>query len=109
MKRLKEWLQDFPHQGGLTVVALYLILTTGTIVQVRLAFGKPFPDGYDTYLIFLAGIAGVTTVGMIGKRLTDYDYAKATNPAPASPVTVEAPATVQVDGKDTDDKDKDAP
>jgi hypothetical protein len=74
VNRLKAFLSDFPNQNGGVVTALFLILTTGIIVAVRLALGLPFPDGYETWLIFLGSLAGITTAGMIGKRATDIEY-----------------------------------
>lgn len=95
MKKLKEFLSDFPNQNGGVVVALFLILTTGIVIEVRLARGLAFPDGYESWLIFLGSLAGISTVGMIGKRATDFTYAQAKN-APATTVnqtgTFEAPA-----------------
>ncbi len=95
MNALKAWLQDFPGQNAGVVVALFLILLTGFIVDLRLFLGKAFPDGYDSWLILLGSLAGVTTLGMVGKRLSDIEYKKA-GQTPASPVTVQAPSTVTV-------------
>lgn len=95
MNKLKLYLQDFPGQNGGVVVALFLILLTGFIVDVRLALGMTFPEGYDSWLILLGSLAGVTTLGMVGKRLSDIEYKRAGVP-PASPVNVEAPSTVTV-------------
>ena len=64
-------------------------------MDVRLAIGLPFPDGYDSWLILLGSLPGVTTLGMVGKRLSDIEYKKA-GQTPASPVTVQAPSTVTV-------------
>jgi hypothetical protein len=71
MKAFKEFCKDFPTQGGQVVVALFLILLTGMIVVVRLAIGKPFPVGYEDWLLFLGAAAGIANIGMIGKRATD--------------------------------------
>lgn len=73
-KSIKDFVSDFPHQGGMTVVSLTLILTFGVAVIIRFTMGKNFPDGYDGWLIFLGTIAGVSTGGMIGKRATDFRY-----------------------------------
>lgn len=89
---LKGWLQDFPGQNGGVVTALLLILITGLVVIVRLAIGKVFPDGYDTWIWALIALAGVNVVGMVGKRFTDINYKQ----AGTSAVTVEAPSTVSV-------------
>jgi hypothetical protein len=89
MNRLKEFLGDFPNQNGAVVTGLFLILTTGLVVDVMLILGKPFPDGYDTWIWALIALAGVNVVGMIGKRATDIELAKAKNPP-----TVEAASTV---------------
>jgi len=93
---LKAFLSDFPNQNGATVTGLLLILVTGAVVVVRLAMGQPFPDGYDSWLLFLGTLAGVSMVGMIGKRATDIDLAKAKASAPAA-VTIEAGANVTME------------
>lgn len=85
---IKDFVKDFPHQGGMTVVALTLIFTMGLVVIARFAFGKDFPDGYDGWLIFLGTIAGVSTGGMIGKRATDFRY-KAAGKDPSTTVNAE--------------------
>jgi hypothetical protein len=72
MNRLKAYLQDFPTHGATVAVALVLTLSTGIIIEVRLALGWPFPD-YSDWLLFLAGLCGTTTIGMIGKRATTKD------------------------------------
>ena len=94
--KIKAFAQDFPTQGGSVVVALILIFFTGLTIIVRLALGMKFPDGYETWIWALIALAGVTTAGMVGKRATDYGYVKAKNP---SPVNVEAPSTVQIEGE----------
>lgn len=96
MNRLKSFLADFPNQNGATVTGLLLILLTGAVVIVKLAMGQPFPDGYDSWLLFLGTLAGVSMVGMVGKRATDIDLAKAKASAPA-PVTIEAGANVTME------------
>lgn len=95
MNWFKTYLQDFPGQNGGVFVALFLILLTGLVVDVRLAVGLTFPVGYDSWLILLGSLAGVTTLGMVGKRLSDVEYKKAGVAAP-SPVSVAAPSTVTV-------------
>lgn len=92
LDRLKFWLQDLPTTALGHVVALALILLTGLVVVVRLACGKIFPGGYDAWLTLLAALAGVSTIGMIGKRLTDREY----RAAGTSPVNVGGPSTVNV-------------
>lgn len=72
--KIKDFVKDFPHQGGMTVVALSLIFWFGVVATIRFALGKNFPEGYEGWLIFLGTIAGVTTGGMIGKRATDFRY-----------------------------------
>lgn len=91
MNWFKRYVADFPTQGGTVVVALFLITGMGVIVIGRLLMGKPFPDGYDSWLVFLGALAGVSTIGMIGKRATDYEYAKAQNPATVTTTTTAAP------------------
>lgn len=89
---LKGWLQDFPATSAGHVAAISLILLTGIVVAVRLARGLTFPDGYDGWLVFLATLAGVSTAGMIGKRVSDVAY----KAAGTSPVNVAGPSTVNV-------------
>lgn len=91
--KVKDFVKDFPHQGGTTVVALFLILGMGVVVIVRFALGKIFPDGYDGWLIFLATLAGVATGGMIGKRATDFRY-KAAGKDPSTVVQTETTTVV---------------
>lgn len=69
MSKLKELLTS--TQSGTVFVALTLILTFGIVVSVRAALGLAFPAGYEPWLIFLGTLAGVTTVGMVGKRATE--------------------------------------
>jgi hypothetical protein len=95
---IKDFMTDFPTQGGGVVVALTLIFFTGLVVIVRLALGVEFPDGYETWIWALIALAGVTTAGMIGKRATDFRYKEAGRSP--SPVTVQAPSTVTVEEKE---------
>lgn len=67
---MKRWLTDFPTQGGTVFVALALILVTGLIIAGRLLRGLNFPNGYETWLLFLGALAGVSTAGMVAKRVT---------------------------------------
>lgn len=89
---LNSALKDFPGTSAGHATALVLILTFGLIADYRFARGLSFPDGYDAWLIFLATLAGLSTGGMIGKRLSDIGY----KAAGTSPVTVEAPSNVTV-------------
>lgn len=94
MTTLTKLLDDFPWQRALTAVGVLLILLTGLVVVARLAIGADFPDGYDTWLYILVGLATASTAGMIGKRATDWKYAQ----MKASPqVNVEAPSDVTVE------------
>lgn len=90
---MKQWLQDFPGTAAGHVTALFLILLTGLIVDVRLALGLPLPPGYESWFVLLATLAGVATAGMVGKRLSDVAYKQ----AGTSPVTVGGPSTVTVE------------
>jgi hypothetical protein len=90
---LNSALREFPGTNAGHASALLLILSFGIIVDVRLSRGLPFPDGYDAWLIFLATLAGLSTGGMIGKRITDVSYKAAGTP----PVTVGGPSTVTVE------------
>jgi hypothetical protein len=93
---LKRLSTDFPTQGGQVVVALALILMTGVIIAVRLAIGRPFPDGYENWLMFLGVLSGITNVGMIGKRATDRGLA-AIKAGGGPAVAVESAGTVTVE------------
>lgn len=95
---MKKWLSDFPTLAGGAVLGQALILLTGLIVCARLALGRPFPDGYESWLLLLFGLAGASVTGMIGKRLSDFRY----KAAGTSPVTVEAPSNVTVETKPAD-------
>lgn len=88
--KVKDFVRDFPHQGGTTVVALILILAFGVVVVVRFALGKIFPDGYEGWMIFLATLAGVATGGMIGKRATDFRYKAAGQNSPSTVVNADS-------------------
>lgn len=79
---IKRWLTDFPSQGANAAVAVFLIVCTGLVIIARLAIGKDFPEGYDSWLILLGSLAGVSTAGMIGKRLSNIEY-KAAKRVPA--------------------------
>ena len=76
LEQFKKLCADFPTQGGQVVVALSLIVVTGLIIAARLVVGKPFPEGYDNWLIFLGALSGISNIGMIGKRATDRDLAR---------------------------------
>lgn len=93
---MKTWLQDFPGQNATTLTALVLIFITGLTVIVRLILGRQFPDGYDTWIWFLAALAGVNVAGMVGKRATDIEYRKAgTSPVSVDTANVSATVTAQ--------------
>lgn len=93
MNRIKAFMNDFPTLGGSAVTALALLFLTGVNVNVLLARQKPMPDGYDGWFWLLGALGTGSFAAMIGKRLTDRDYAAAKNPPP---VTAEAGATVTV-------------
>ena len=97
MGALKQFMQDFPTQGGGTVVALTLIFLTGIAVVFRLLMGQPFPQGYDTWIWALVVLSGVSTAGMVGKRMTDHRLAEIKTHGP-SKVNVEGPSDVTVEG-----------
>jgi hypothetical protein len=63
-------LDEFPTHVATVLVALGLILPTGILVLIRMARGLPALEGYGDWYVFLGSLAGVTTLGMIGKRLT---------------------------------------
>lgn len=71
-------LDEFPTHVATVLVALGLIVPTGLLVLVRMARGLPALEGYGDWYVFLGSLAGVTTLGMIGKRLTT----KSADPAP---------------------------
>ncbi len=89
---MKAWLSDFPTQSATVVTALLLILLFGLVVVVRLAFGESFPDNYDNWIWALVALSGVSTAGMVGKRLSDIGYKAAGQPS----VNVGGPSTINV-------------
>ena len=89
---MKKWLQDFPTQNATVVTALLLILLFGLVVVVRLGYGEPFPANYDNWIWALVALSGVSTAGMVGKRLSDVSYKAAGQPS----VNVGGPSTVTV-------------
>lgn len=94
---IKSYLSDFPSHNASTSLSLILIFETGLVVLIRLALGLIFPDGYDTWVYSLVGLAGVNVAGLIGKRATDDKYvaAKATGKASSGPsLNIEGDATV---------------
>lgn len=104
---LKAYLGDFPSHNASVAVALFLILETGLVVLIRLALGLIFPDGYDTWIYALVGLAGVNVAGLIGKRLSDKAYveAKAAGKANAGPsVNVQGDATVNATAENAQPK-----
>lgn len=93
MNWLKEYAKDFPTLGAGALLGLSALGSMAIIVDVRLAFGKNFPDGYDTWILALLGLSGVTTIGMIGKRATDRELARIKTQGPPA-VTVQDAAVV---------------
>lgn len=89
---IKGYLADFPSHNAATALALVVFFETALIVLIRLALGLIFPEGYDTWIWALVGMAGVNVAGLIGKRATDWGYVKAKAGSPA--VTVEGDATI---------------
>jgi len=96
MIRLKIWLTDFPTQGASAAVAVSLIFLTGLVVIGRLAYGARFPEGYEPWFVLLGALSGVSTVGMIGKRLSNIEYKAAGSQPPQ--VNVERANTVNAEG-----------
>lgn len=90
---MKRWLSDYPTLAAGAALGQLLIFITGLIVCVRLLLGRVFPDGYDSWLWLLFGLATANVAGMIGKRLSDFRY----KAAGTSPVNVEAPSNVTVE------------
>jgi hypothetical protein len=76
IKRFWPLFKDYAHQISMAV-GLFLILTTGLVVDVRLAMGKPFPEGHDTFLWMLAALAGVNVAGIGVIRATGVPYQEA--------------------------------
>lgn len=99
---MKAWLADFPTHPATVVAALILVLLTGLVVDVRLALGFAFPDGYDTWCWVLVSLTGVAGAVGIGRRLSDMDYAavKAGAVQPTQ-VNVAAPSSVTVSPETT--------
>ncbi len=77
MNWLKNYLQDFPTHPATVATGLVLIFFFGMVIVVRLAMGLVMPSGYDNWMWALIAIAGVSTAGGIGKRLTDVQYVEA--------------------------------
>jgi hypothetical protein len=94
---IPKWLQEFPTHNASVVAGLFVFVLTGIVAAVKLALGQPFPDNYTVWIGAIVTIAGVTTAGGIGKRLTDSAYvaAKKTAPAPTN-ITMQAPSTMEV-------------
>lgn len=90
MQWLKDYAKDFPTLGAGALLGLTSLGSMAIIVDVRLAFGKNFPDGYDTWIIALLGLSGVTTLGMIGKRATDRELARIKSQGPPNVVVQDA-------------------
>lgn len=97
MNWLKNFLQDFPTHPATVATGLTLFLLTGLIVMVRLAMGRDFPTGYDSWIWALLAAIGVSTIGGIGKRMTDIGYVNAKKTEPPS-ITTGGPTTVKTDG-----------
>ena len=96
---MPKWLDVFPTHNATVVAGIFVFVITGIVIAVKLALGQVFPEGYTPWITAIVAVAGVTTVGGIGKRLTDSAYVTAKNsgpPAPATNVTVEAPSKVEV-------------
>ncbi len=91
---VKTYLGDFPSQNAATGLSLILIFETGLVVLIRLSLGLIFPDGYDTWIYALVGLAGVNVAGLVGKRLTDTGYVAAKAAGKGPSVNVEGDATV---------------
>lgn len=87
--RIKRFAQDFPGQGATVATGLFLILAFGSVVVVRFALGLVFPEGYDGWLWFLGGLVGVSTAGMVGKRLTDRELARIKAGGPSTTVNAD--------------------
>lgn len=94
---IKSYLADFPSHNAATALAMVLIFETGLVVLIRLALGLIFPDGYDTWIWALVGLAGVNVAGLGLKRFSDDKYvaAKAAAKAGTAPaVNVQGDATI---------------
>lgn len=92
---MKTWLKDYPTLSASAALGQLLVLLTGLIVCGRLLRGLRFPDGYESWLMLLFGLATTNVAGMIGKRLSDFRY----KAAGTSAVNVEAPSNVTVETK----------
>jgi len=89
-------IKDYIHQISVGV-ALFLILITGIVVDVRLIRGSDFPSGYDTWIWALIALAGVNVAGLTAIRATAVPYvaAKAAGASGPPQVSVAGDATVQ--------------
>lgn len=90
-----DWLRKFPLHPATVVVALTVFFGLSVVVVVRLAMGKTFPDGYDTFLWVVVTAMGVTGAVNIGRRATDYQYQQIKAGA-APPIVAGGPTTVEV-------------
>lgn len=87
-----NWLQSLPSTNSR--IAVTLLLAVGTAVRY-LGFGLPESSqtGWNSWLVFVAVMAGIDASQYIGKRFSDTEYATAKN-ATSPPVTVSTPQMV---------------
>lgn len=87
-----ERLQVLPTGNFRIAVTVVLICGFAVVVCIRLAAGEKMPDGYDTFMIFLAALAGIDVTQMWVKRSTDHKLNEI-KAGKTQPVTVESTTT----------------
>lgn len=89
----KSWLERVPTTNTRILITLAIVVATAVRYLWR---GVPAGGdaGWNSWLIFLAVLAGIDVSQYIGKRFSDWTYAAAKNgPAPTVNVTAPAAAT----------------
>lgn len=71
-----KWLAQLPNTQAMLATGILLALATGTRV-VAIGWEPP-----ETWLWFIAALCGIATGGVLGKRMTDIEYAEAKQPPP---------------------------
>lgn len=99
----RSWLDRLPTTNTRIMITLAIVVATA----VRfLGWGAPGSGGtaagWDSWLVFVAVMAGIDVSQYIGKRFSDWTYAAAkTQTTPRVSVTTPAPVTVTATGETT--------